>query len=147
MGPISRSMSSIVAAAFLVGLLGCSRGPQMVTSIEFDGVSRTIATKDVGCTKQLNGGLVIMVKGGAKRTVRVQLTQRGRIVVQKAGLRYDDMTGFVDDPREVTATRVDDTFTFNGRMPPKPGESQWHIFKIETTCPAIKMRRRPGSPG
>jgi hypothetical protein len=53
------------------------------------------------------------------------------------------MAGLVADPREVTATKVDDTYTFSGRMPPNPGESQWHIFKIETTCPGIKTRRHP----
>jgi hypothetical protein len=51
------------------------------------------------------------------------------------GLRYDDMAGFVEDAREVTATKIDDTFTFSGRMPPNPGESQWHTFKIQTNCP------------
>ena len=134
-GPTARSMSSVVAVLLLIGLVGCNKGPQVMTSIEFDGKSRSIETKDVVCTKQLNGGLVILVKGGLNRTVRVELTQEGRIVVQKAGLRYDDIAGFVDDPREVTATKVDDTFNFSGRMPPNQGESQWHFFKIETTCP------------
>ncbi|MEN3319976.1 MAG: hypothetical protein V7643_3377 [Mycobacterium sp.] len=136
--PTARAMSSVGAVLLVVGLIGCNRGPQVTTSIEFDGNSRSVATNDVVCTKQLNGGLVIVVKDGAKRTVRVQLTQQGRLVVQKAGLRYDDMAGFVADPREVTATKVDDTFNFNGRMPPNPGESQWHTFKIETTCPGYK---------
>jgi hypothetical protein len=53
------------------------------------------------------------------------------------------MAGFVADSREITATKVDDAFTFSGRMPPNPGESQWHIFKIQTTPPDIRMRRRP----
>jgi Mycobacterium 19 kDa lipoprotein antigen len=132
-------MPAIVAVLLSVGLVGCDRGPEIVTSIEFDGTSRTITTKDVGCTKQPNdGGLVIVVKDKPRKTVRIQLTQTGRLVVQKVGLRYDDLAGFVDDPREVTAIKVDDTFTFNGRMPPNPGESQWHIFKIETTCPSYR---------
>jgi hypothetical protein len=78
-------MASIVAVLFSVGRVGCNRGPQVVTSIEFDGNSRSIATKDVVCTKQLNGGLVILVDDGRKRTVRIQLTQQGRLVVQRAG--------------------------------------------------------------
>jgi hypothetical protein len=45
------------------------------------------------------------------------------------------MAGFVADTGEVIATKVDDTFTFSGRMPPNAGESQWHTFKIQTTCP------------
>ena len=40
------------------------------------------------------------------------------------------MCGFVADSREVTATKVDDTFTFSGRMAPNAGESQQHMFKI-----------------
>ena len=43
--------------------------------------------------------------GGCERTVRVQLTQQGRLVVQKAGLRYDDMAGFVADSWEVISTK------------------------------------------
>ena len=136
--PAAGTMSSIVAALLWVGLVACNRGPQIVTSIEFDGKSRSIATNHVVCTKQLDGGLVIVVDDRPNRTVRVQLTQQGRLVVQKAGLRYDDMAGFVADPQEVTATKVDDTFTFSGRMPPNQGESQWHIFKIETTCPGYR---------
>ena len=27
-----------------------------------------------------------------------------------------------------------DTYTVSGRMPPNQGESQWHTFKIQTTC-------------
>ena len=134
-GPIARTMASFVTVLLSIGLVGCDRGPQIVTSIEFDGESGSIATPHVVCTKQSIGGLVILVDGGPKRMVRVQLTQQGRLIVQRAGLRYDDMAGFVADPREVTATKVDDTVTFSGRMPPNPGETQWHTFKIETTCP------------
>ncbi len=137
-GRTTRSISTIVTVLLSVALIGCNRGPQVVTSIEFDGKSRSIATSDVVCTKQLNGGLLIVVDGGTKRTVRVQLTQLGRLVVQKAGLRYDDMAGFVAEPKEVTATKVDDAYTFSGRMPPNPGESQWHLFKIETACPGYQ---------
>jgi Mycobacterium 19 kDa lipoprotein antigen len=116
-------------------LVGCQRGPEVVTSIVFDGETRSITTTDVTCTKQPDGGLVILVQDKRRHMVRLQLSQQARLVVHKAGLRYDDMAGFVADPREVTATKVDDTFTFSGRMPPNPGESQWHTFKIQTSCP------------
>ncbi len=142
-GPTARSTASLVAVLVTVGLVGCTRGPDVVTSIEFDGKIGSIATKDVVCTKQLNGGLVILVIERPQRTVRVQLIQEGRLVVQKVGLRYDDMAGFVEDPREVTATKVDDTYTFNGRMPPNPGESEWHTFKIETSCPIYQNAPPP----
>jgi len=134
----ARSVSTIVTVPLLGALIGCQQGPQVVTSIVFDGESRSITTTDVFCTNQLNGGLVILVQDTPTRTVRVQLTQQGRLVVQKAGLRYGDMTGFVADPGEVTASKADDTFTFSGRMPPNPGESQWHTFKIQTTCPGYQ---------
>lgn len=143
-GPTVRPMGTLLGALVLVGLAGCHRGSQVVTSIEFDGKSRTISTDDVTCTKQLDGGLLILVLGGPQRTVRVLLTEQGRLAVQKAALRYDDLAGFVADPGEVTATKVDDTFTFSGRMPPNPGEAQWHTFKIETTCPAYQ--EAPPSP-
>jgi Mycobacterium 19 kDa lipoprotein antigen len=116
-------------------LVGCQRGPEVVTSIVFDGETRSITTTDVTCTKQPDGGLVILVQDKRRHMVRLQLSQQARLVVHKAGLRYDDMVGFVADHREVTATKVDDTFTFSGRMPPNPGESQWHTFKIQTSCP------------
>ena len=113
----------------------------------FDGETRSITTTDVTCTKQPNGGLVILVQDTPRHTVRVQLSQQGRLVVHKLGLRHERLAGFVADPREVTATKVDDTFTFSGRMPPTPGESQWHTFKIQTTCPeysdAPPPRRNP----
>lgn len=136
--PHCRSMASFVAVLFSAGLVACQSGPKVVTSIDFDGASRSIETSDVVCTKQPDGGLVILVDGGQKRTVRVQFTQQGRLVVQRLGLRYDEMAGFVADAREVTATKVDDTFNFSGRMPPNPGESQWHTFRIETTCPVYQ---------
>jgi hypothetical protein len=145
-GPLGRPMASFVAVLLSIGLAACNRGPQVVTSIEFDGNRRTIETRDVVCTNQPTGGLVILVSGGPKRTVRIQLTQQGRLVVQKVGLRHDDLAGFVGDAREVAATKVDDTFTFIGRMPPNPGESQWHTFKIETSCPGYRDGLPSGEP-
>jgi Mycobacterium 19 kDa lipoprotein antigen len=132
---VTACLVSTVAVVLLSGgLVGCQRGPQVVTSIVFDGETRRITT-EVVCTKQPDGTLVILVQDTPLHTVRVQLSQRERLVVHRAGLRYDDMAGFVADSREVTATKVDDTFTFSGRMPPNSGESQWHTFKIQTSCP------------
>ena len=34
--------------------------------------------------------------------------------------------------------KVDETFTFSGRMPPNAGESQRHMLKIQTNCPAYE---------
>jgi len=129
------------------GLVGCQRGPEIVTSIVFDGELRTITTSEVFCTRQPDGSLVILVKDTPSQTVRAQLTEQGRIVVQKVGLRHGDLAGYVQDPREVAATKVDDAYTFSGRMPPNPGESQWHTFKVQTTCPNYVDAPPPRGPG
>jgi hypothetical protein len=132
----TRSVSTVVAVLLSGGLVGCHRGPQVVTSIVFDGETRSITSADVVCTKQVNGDLLILVQGTPTRTVRVQLTQQGRLVVQKAGLRYDDMAGFVADSREVIAKKSTRPSRSAGACRRIPGESQWHMFKIQTKCPA-----------
>jgi len=140
-------VSAAVVVLLLGGLVGCQRGPEVVTSIVFDGESRSITTTHATCTKQFDGGLVILMQDRPAHTVRIQLSQQGRLVVQKVGLRYEGMHGYVEDPREVTATKVDDTYTFSGRMPPNPGEAQWHTFKIQTTCPTYVDALPPKEPG
>ena len=62
-------MSTIVTVPLLGALIGCQKGPQVVTSIVFDGESRSITTTDVFCTHQLNGGLVILVQDAPPPTV------------------------------------------------------------------------------
>lgn len=127
---------AVVALAALV-ICSCNRETPSVTTVVFDGRTETI-TGVVKCTAQPDGRLLILVnQDGGKKTVRVVLSRRGRLVVERAGLRYDDLAGFVADPREVVATKVDDTYNFSGRMPPNPGEVQSHQFEIETTCPYI----------
>jgi hypothetical protein len=134
-GWTARAALTLVAMLLPGGVGGCGHGPDIVTSIVFDDATHTITTADVICTNQPGDGLVILVQDSPRRTVRIHLTQHGRLVVQKVGLRHDDVAGFVEDSDEVTATKVDDTFTISGRMPPNPNESQWHTFKIQTTCP------------
>ena len=72
---------------------------------------------------------------GAKKMVRVLLRQKHRLVVEKAGLRFLDVRGFTDDSSEIYATKVDNTYRISGRMPPNIGETAWHQFEIEATCP------------
>ncbi len=129
----------------LVVLLGvllisaCESGTPTVTSIVFDGEAHSIDTGKVVCTRQLDGGgLVILAQGKSGQLVRIQLKQAGHITVQKVGLREGDATAFIADPKEITGIKVDDTYTVSGRMPPNPGESQWHTFKIQTTCPGYQ---------
>jgi hypothetical protein len=35
------------------------------------------------------------------------------------------------------ATKADDTYTINGRMPPDDGSTAAHSFKIEATCRVV----------
>lgn len=144
---LARFALGAVAVLLSWGLVGCyHRGPQVETSIKFDGETRTITTNHVACIRQLDGGLVILVTESQTRMFRAQLTVQGHLVVQKAGLRYDNLAGYVEDPGEVTATKVDDAFTFSGRMPPNPGESAWHIFTVQTSCPAYRGVLPSGPP-
>jgi lipoprotein antigen len=129
-----------VAALSLIALAigSCGDETPSVTKVVFDGRAETIIGV-VNCTAQPDGKLVILVsEEGGKKSVRVVLSRDRRLVVEKAGLRYLDVAGYVDDPREVVATKVDDTYNFSGRMPPNAGEIQWHLFEIEATCPYVR---------
>lgn len=123
------------AALFLVTLIGCSanRGPTDVTTIVFDGDEQTF-DGDVTCTLQPDGRLILLASGEDRRTVRVLLSREGRLVVEKVGLHVPGATGFVDDPGQVWATKVDDTYTIDGRMPPNAGETRWHQFTVDIIC-------------
>ena len=126
--------------AGLTALVICSCAPPStsVTTVVFDGMTYTITGK-VSCTAQPDGKLVILVnENGGRKSIRVLLSHDARLVVQKVSLRYLDAAGYVADPGEVVATKVDGTYTFTGRMPPNPGEKQWHLFKIEATCEDVK---------
>jgi hypothetical protein len=128
-------------------VVGCGHTPSIVTTLVFDGQKRTITTNRVICTNQTDGKLLIVVDGGRTQSIRVLLDRRARLIVERAGLRHQDLAGFVADPGEVVATKVDDTYRFTGRMPPKAGELQWHEFEIETTCPVYRDQPPPPSPG
>jgi len=129
----------LVAVLGVLLISACESGTPTVTSIVFDGEPHTINTGTVVCTRQpAGGGLVILARGKTGQVVRIQLTQVGRIVVQKVGLRDGDATGFVAEPAEITGIKVDDTYTVSGRMPPNRGESGWHTFKIQTACPGYQ---------
>jgi len=121
-------------ALVLVTLVSCSsnRESSEVTTVVFDGQTQTI-TGQVTCTTQPDGKLVILAADGQK-TVRVLLSRAHQLVVDKVGLRIPGASGFTDNSSEVWATKVDDNYTINGRMPPNTGETTWHQFEIETTC-------------
>lgn len=135
---LSRPDRPVLAAGgalLLVALLSCSanRGPSEVTTVVFDGQSQTI-NGSVTCTTQPDGKLVILAADGGQKTVRVLLRREHQLVVEKVGLRVGGASGFTDDSGDVWATKADDTYTFNGRMPPNMGEVTWHEFKIDIRC-------------
>jgi hypothetical protein len=134
--PVPVGIAALLVAPLVIS--ACEREPKSITTVVFDGNTQTI-TGAVNCTTQPDGKLVILVnEEGGRKTVRVLLSRVGHLVVEKAALRYHDVAGYVADPGEVVATKVDDTYRFSGRMPPNAGESQWHLFEIEATCPYLK---------
>jgi hypothetical protein len=121
----------VLAAA----LLGCStnRGPSDETTVVFDGQSQTI-DGSVTCTTQPDGSLVILATDAREKTVRVLLTREHHIVVRKVGVRLGDARGYTEDSRNMWATKVDDQYSINGRMPPNADDAKWHDFKIDVSC-------------
>lgn len=132
------AVPAVACATLALAVVGCSgRGPLIETTVEFDGQTRTISTNKVTCTTYDDGTLLILVDGGKREVVRIVVRQAGHIVADRVGFRHHDLSGFVADAREVEATKVDDTYRFQGRMPPNPGEVAAHQFEIETTCPGV----------
>jgi hypothetical protein len=137
---------AVACATLAVALAGCSRGPVIETRVVFDGQARTITTDNVTCTTYPDGTLLILVDGGKNEVVRVVVKQAGQILADRVGFRHHELSGFVADPREVEATKVDDTYRFQGRMPPNPGEVAAHRFEIETSCPSLGEQPRQSPP-
>jgi hypothetical protein len=144
----SPAVPAVACATLAVALAGCGRGPVIETRVVFDGQARTISTDKVTCTTYADGTLLILVDGGKDEVVRVVVKQAGHILADRVGFRHHELSGFVADSREVEATKVDDTYRFQGRMPPNPGEVAPHRFEIETTCPSVgdQPRQSPLSP-
>lgn len=135
--------------ALVLTLTSCvHHRPEVVTTLVFDGRTESIEGT-VTCTIQPNGKLVIFASEGRVRSIRVLLRPKPRLVAEKVSVRYLDVNGYVSDPGEVDATRFDDTYRFTGRMPPNAGETQWHRFEIQTTCPSRRTTAGPvpGHPG
>jgi hypothetical protein len=138
----ARPVLAAGAALLLVTLIGCSsnRGSPGVTTVVFDGQTYTI-NGEVSCVNQPDGKLVINAAEGAKKLIRVRLGQENRLVVESTGFRFMAVNGFINDPNEAWATKVDDTYTITGRMPPDDGQTAWHQFKIEVACAQVEEFR------
>jgi hypothetical protein len=136
------------AALLLVTLLGCSSNPGSpgVTAVVFDGKTYTI-NGQVSCVNQPDGKLLINAAEGGKKLIRVLLGQENRLIVEAAGFRFNAVNGFTNDSNEAWATKVDNTYTISGRMPPDDGLTAGHQFKIEVTCAQVEeFRPRPPRP-
>jgi Mycobacterium 19 kDa lipoprotein antigen len=125
-------------ALLLVTLVSCSSdgGPSQITTVVFDGQTYTI-NGQVSCAMSHDGKLVINAADGRRKLIRVVVTRDHPLVVEAAGFRHLDVRGFTDNSNEVEATKVDNTYTISGRMPPEAGETARHQFKIEVACPHI----------
>jgi lipoprotein antigen len=131
----SQYVTTATAALVLVTTAGCSSddGPPPETKVVFDGEAYTIDAP-VSCTMSDDGKLIINAADGRKKLIRVVLTREPLLVVHAAGFRHLDVRGYTDDEDDVWATKVDDTYTITGRMPPGDGETDWHQFEIDVDC-------------
>lgn len=138
----------ILSAALLLGTaVGCSAGREspVVATVVFGAETYTI-TGQATCANRPDGKLLIHASPGrppvanvpfgddGKRFVRVVLSQEYQIVVETAAFRFHDVRGFTDHANELWATKADDSYTINGRMPPEDGASAWQPFRIDVTC-------------
>jgi hypothetical protein len=134
-----KGTAALIAGTALLALVSCAddAGPPQDTTVVFDGQTYTIHAP-VSCAIAHDGTLVIIASDGRVKLIRVMLAHDYPLVVQSVGFRHLDVRGFTNDSNDVWATKGDDTYTISGRMPPEKGETAWHQFKIDVTCPTIK---------
>ena len=140
---------AVAAALVLSPLVGCTADASEPTTVVFDGETYTLEGP-VSCVRQVDSRLVINapvapkwgggVPGGGRRLIRVELTEESRLVVNSVGIRINSSRGFANDPAEMWATKADNAYTINGRMPAADGETQAHQFKIEVTCSVVEQQ-------
>jgi hypothetical protein len=124
-------------AFILAASAGCSAGPPVDVRIVVDGQTYTVAMQVV-CTKFPDDKLLIYASPSdldATKRIRLLLSTAHRLVVHAAGFRLPEANGFTNDDREMEATKVDDTYTVSGRMPPADGQFEWRQFEIVAPCP------------
>ncbi len=132
----------------LTTLAGCSSytPPPQDTTVLFDGETYTIHAP-VNCAMSAIGrlGIGINTEHG-KKLIAVLMTREPPLVVYSVGFRHFNVRGYTNNPAEVFATKVDNTYTISGWMPPDEGEQKGHQFKFEVTCLEIReyVPRTPG---
>lgn len=123
-----------VAVVLLCTAAGCvPRGPTQITTVVFDGQTRSI-TGATSCVTQPDGDLLILANGNDHGRVRVLLDRGNRLSVLKVSLHVGDWSGYSAEPAEMWASQSDGVYTINGRMPPAKGELAAHQFQITIRC-------------
>ena len=140
---------AVAAALVLSPFTACTADASEPTIVVFDGETYTLEGP-VSCMRQVDSSLVVNapvapkwgggVPGGGRRLIRVVMTEQSRLVVKSAGIRINDSRGFVNDPAEIWATKADNAYTINGRMPAADGETQAHQFRIEVMCSVVEQQ-------
>ena len=134
---ISTGQRALTAGTVLLATLtGCSsyNPPPQDTTVLFDGETYTIHAP-VNCAVAGNGRLAIGATAErGKKLIAVSITRDPPLVVHSVGFRHFNVRGYTNKPEEVFATKVDDTYSISGRMPPGEGEMEGHRFKFEVTC-------------
>ena len=136
LNPAGRAVLTGCAALLLVSLVGCSSddGTPQDTTVVFDGQTYMI-NAPVSCAIARDGILAINANTErGKKLISVSLTRDPPLVVETVGFRHFNVRGFTNNPDEVSATKVDNTYTISGRMPPEQGETAAHQFTIEVIC-------------
>ena len=146
-GTVARRV--VAAALVLSPLVGCTTDASEPTTVVFDGETYTLEGP-VSCVRQVDSRLVINapvaprwgggIPGGGRRLIHVEMTEESRLVVKSAGIRINSIRGFANDPAEMWATKADNAYTINGRMPAADGETQAHQFRIEVTCSVVEQQ-------
>lgn len=133
-----RRVSLAAALLMLTGRSSGPSGPTQDTTVVFDGQTYTISAA-VSCAVGSDGMLAIDTSSDRRRKLMHAVLTRGYPLVVKAiGFRHFDVRGFTNNSNEASATKVDDTYTISGQMPPEEGERAGHKFLVEVTCLEIQ---------
>jgi hypothetical protein len=116
-------------------VMGCSRAPDIVTTLVFDGQSRTIITNKVSCTNQADGRLLILVDGGRTQSVRI-VVDRGVDWSSNGPAALPGLGGIRRRSRGGRGDQSRRHLQLQRTHAPKAGELLWPEFEIETTCPS-----------
>lgn len=146
----ARSVRSCGAALVLAVSTGCASAPPTDVRIVVDGHTDTVPAQVV-CTKVGDDKLVIYASPSSfdsTKRIRVLLDTDYRLVVKTVGFHLPEANGFTADSDEMVATKVDDTYTISGRIPPADGRIEWRQLEIVVTCPGYTEQqpsdRQPG---